>query len=52
MVSIVTWQFLNSFGYWVDCIGGEGHAAQAARQNGPGKYRRVETTTETEEYDA
>ena len=51
MFTITTWEFLNSDGHWVECIGGEGHAHAAADANGPGKYRRVDTTVEREEYD-
>lgn len=43
------WQFLNSHGHWVDCIGGEDHAKGAALADGPGKYRRVYTIVQTEE---
>lgn len=48
--TVYTWEFLNSDGHWVHCIGGRDHADEAARNDGPGKYRLVTTTTETEEY--
>lgn len=51
MMQIVTWEFLNSDNQWVTCIGGQMHAEEAARHNGPGKYRMVTTTIEHEVFD-
>lgn len=51
MIQLVTWEFLNSDGLWVTCIGGEGHAHAAADASGPGKYRMTTTTIQHEEFD-
>lgn len=48
--SSTRWEFLNSDGYWVRCVGGEAHAREAAAHDGPSKYREVATLTSKTEY--